>query len=135
MKGTASLSILLLSIVGSPTSGRRHTLGGVDNALHRVAQEDYLPGAVYKGSIETLAASRIVNGENATPGEYPSYSWIYYPGPVPGDPGTSCCGGTKIHADIILTAAHCEPCYPINGTIFTDGIRSEGDANTVNTTI
>ena len=50
--------------------------------------------------------SRIVGGEQATPGQYPFFV------------GWDGCGASLIHEDIVLTAAHCDMAYVAGETVY-----------------
>jgi secreted trypsin-like serine protease len=65
---------------------------------------------------------RIVGGSPATDGEYPFY--VHTRGTV--------CGGTLIHNDIVLTAAHCAEGFAIDKTVYIGAIQLSGEGDETN---
>ena len=63
---------------------------------------------------------RIVGGTPAADGEYPSYVHA-----IDG----SLCGGTLIHQDIVLTAAHCAPAFSVGKTVYIGAIHISGSGD------
>eukprot|EP00977_Amphora_coffeiformis_P024024 scaffold14974_cov195-Amphora_coffeaeformis.AAC.31 len=60
----------------------------------------------------TVITPKIVGGTTADPGEYP---WYVSPS------GTFYCGGTLIHEDVVLTAAHCDLAFPSGQAVYIGG--------------
>jgi Trypsin len=66
------------------------------------------------------ADQRIVGGRPAAPGVYPSYVHTLEP---------FLCGGTLIHEDIVLTAAHCEGAF--DAGVYIGGLERDGSDGTM----
>ncbi len=70
-----------------------------------------VPAATSTPQSHSTPQTRIVGGEEATPGEWP---WQVYV-----RPGNFLCGGSLIHPEWVVTAAHCV--FNTNGQVFTPG--------------